>query len=98
MPGTVENSAYRAWGKYQITEIFYYSRARNYLYTPPEKSRESEFPPTGGVKQGQVFQNVNLFSDFTIKLMKPRQREKTDKVFRGNHKECPTLKPLLLPK
>ena len=34
---------------------FYYSRARNYLYTPQEKRRESEFPPTGGVKQGQVF-------------------------------------------
>ena len=86
-----------------------YSRARNYLYAPQEKrresefppttvvkqsgigipsyngreavgnrnsllqrsrsSRESEFPPTTVVKQGQAFQNVNLFSDFTIRGM-----------------------------
>ena len=67
-----------------------YSRTRNYLYTSQEKRRESEFPPTGVVKQGQVFQNVNIFSDSTITVIyskahtylyigevrKPRQRER----------------------
>ena len=42
-----------------------YSRSRNYLYTPREKSGIG-VPSYRVHEAGRVFFNVNLFSDFTI--------------------------------